>query len=101
MTFDFLELFNAVAVKQKAVPTDFTPAESLDTPIDEDSTGLDSLDITMVFVILSEAYGVNEELDSDWPVSSIGALQEFLLRKKTQDPEDTYATVGDLVEDLA
>ena len=51
MTFDFLELFNAVAVKQKAVPTDFISAESLDTPIDEDSTGLDSLDITMVFVI--------------------------------------------------
>ena len=101
MAFDFLELFNAVAVKQKAVPTDFTFAESLDSPIDEDSTGLDSLDITMVFVILSEAYGVNEELDTDWPVSSIGALQEFLLGKKTQDPEDTYATVGDLVEDLA
>lgn len=101
MAFDFLELFNAVAVKQKAVPTDFTLAESLDTPIDEDSTGLDSLDITMVFVILSEAYGVNEELDTDWPVSSIGALREFLLGKKTQDPEDTYATVGDLVEDLA
>ena len=101
MTFDFLELFNAVAVKQKAVPTDFISAESLDTPIDEDSTGLDSLDITMVFVILGEAYGVNEELDSDWPVSSVGALQAFLLGKKTQDPEDEYATIGDLVEELA
>ena len=83
MTFDFLELFNAVAVKQKAVPTDFISAESLDTPIDEDS---DSLDITMVFVILGEAYGVNEELDSDWPVSSVGALQAFLLGKKTSRP---------------
>ena len=55
----------------------------------------------MVFVILGEAYGVNEELDSDWPVSSVGALQAFLLGKKTQDPEDEYATIGDLVEELA
>jgi acyl carrier protein len=101
MTFDFLELFNAIAVEQKAIPAEFTPAESLDTPIDEDSTGLDSLDITMVFVILGEAYGVDEELDSDWPVSSVGALQEFLLGKKTQNPEDEYATIGNLVEDLA
>ena len=101
MTFDFLELFNAVGAKQKVITNDFIPAKTLDTPINEDSMGLDSLDITLVFVILGEAYGIDEELDSEWPVSSIAALQAFLLEKKTQDPEDEYETIKDLVRDLA
>jgi acyl carrier protein len=101
MAFDFLELFNAVGAAQKVITDDFIPAESLDTAISEDSMGLDSLDITLVFVILGEAYGINEELDAEWPVSSIAALQAFLLEKKTQDPEDEYETIKDLVRDLA
>mgnify|MGYP005990539523 FL=1 len=101
MAFDFLELFNAVGAKQKVITDDFIPAESLETPINEDTMGLDSLDITLVFVILGEAYGVDEELDSEWPVSSIAALQAFLIEKKTQDPEDEYETIKDLVRDLA
>jgi len=101
MAFDFLELFNAVGAKQKVITDDFIPAESLETPINEDTMGLDSLDITLVFVILGEAYGIDEELDSEWPVSSIAALQAFLLEKKTQDPEDEYETIKDLVKDLA
>ena len=101
MAFDFLELFNAVGGKQKVITNDFIPAESLETPINEDMMGLDSLDITLVFVILGEAYGIDEELNSEWPVSSIAALQAFLLEKKTQDPEDEYETIEDLVGDLA
>ena len=101
MAFDFLELFNAVGAKQKVITDDFIPAESLETPINEDTMGLDSLDITLVFVILGEAYGIDEELDSEWPVSSIAALQAFLIEKKTQDPEDEYETIKDLVRDLA
>lgn len=101
MAFDFLELFNAVGASQKVITNDFVPAESLETPINEDTMGLDSLDITLVFVILGEAYGIDEELDSEWPVSSIAALQAFLLGKKTQDPEDEYETIKDLVRDLA
>ncbi len=101
MTFDFLELFNAVGAKQKVIADDFTPAESLETPINEDAIGLDSLDIALVFAILGEAYGIGEELSAEWPVSSIAALQAFLMEKKTQDPEDEYETIKDLVKDLA
>jgi hypothetical protein len=46
MKFDFLELFNAVAAAQKAVTQDYAVAKSLDVPITEDATGLDSLDHT-------------------------------------------------------
>ncbi len=101
MAFDFLELFNAVGAAQKVITDDFIPAESLDTAISEDSMGLDSLDITLVFVILGEAYGIDEELDAEWPVSSISALHTFLSEKKTKDPEDDYETIKDLVKDLA
>ena len=47
MTFDFLELFNAVGAAQKVVTKDFIPAESLETAITEDITNLDSLDVTL------------------------------------------------------
>ena len=101
MAFDFLELFNAVGAKQKVITDDFVPAESLETPISEESMGLDSLDITLVCVIFGEAYGIDEELDSDWPMHSVGAFQAFLLKNKTQDPEDEYETIKDLVRELA
>jgi acyl carrier protein len=101
MTFDFLELFNKLGASQKVVTNDFIPAESLETPINEDAMGLDSLDITLVFVILGDAYGVDEELDSDWPVSSIGALQAFLAEKKTKDPEDEFDSIEALVKELS
>jgi acyl carrier protein len=101
MAFDFLELFNAVGAKQKVITDDFIPAESLETPINEDTTGLDSLDVTLTYVILGEAYGIEEELDSEWPVSSVGALRDFIMEKKTQDPEDEFETIKDLVRELA
>ena len=50
MTFDFLELFNAVGAAQKVVTKDFIPAESLKTAITEDVTNLDSLDVTLTFL---------------------------------------------------
>ena len=101
MAFDFLELFNAVGAAQKVVTKDFIPAESLETPIDEDTTGLDSLDVMLTYVVLSDAYGVEEEMDSEWPVSSVGALRDFIMEKKTQDPEDEFETIKDLVKELA
>jgi len=101
MAFDFLELFNAVGAKQKVITDDFIPAKSLETPINEDTTGLDSLDVTLTYVILGEAYGIEEELDSEWPVSSVGALRDFIMEKKTQDPEDEFETIKDLVRELA
>jgi len=60
MKFDFLELFNAVAAAQKAVTKDYIVAESLDVPITEDATSLDSLDVTLTFFVLGEAFGVPE-----------------------------------------
>ena len=58
MTFDFLELFNAVGAAQKVVTNDFIPAESLEVAITEDVTNLDSLDVTLTFFVLGEALNI-------------------------------------------
>lgn len=103
MAFDFLELFNAVGAAQKAITKDFVPAESMDTPITEDATGLDSLDVTLTFFVLGEAYGIpdEEELNDQWPYESLQLLYEFIQEHKTQDPEDEFDSIKALVKELA
>ena len=103
MKFDFLELFNAVAAAQKAVTQDYIVAESLDVPITEDATSLDSLDVTLTFFVLGEAFGIpeGEEMDALWPTSTIGAVGAFIEEYKTVNPEDTYDSINALVRDLA
>jgi hypothetical protein len=103
MSFNFLELFNAVGAAQKVVTNDFIPAESLATPITEDVTNLDSLDVTLTFFVLGEAYGIpeDEETNDNWPYESVQLLQEFIKNNKTKDPEDEFDSVEALVRELA
>jgi|TARA_R110000787_G_scaffold186325_2_gene297864 hypothetical protein len=100
MTFDFLELFNAVAAEQK---DNFQPAESLDTPITEDVTNLDSLDVALTFFVIGEAYGIpaDTELSESWPYVSVQLLKAFILLNKTKDPEDEFGSIKELVGELA
>ena len=102
MTFDFIELFNAVGASQKVITDDFIPVESFDTVLSEGTTGLDSLDFTLTFMILGEAYGIPEELnsDDDWPVTNLGDLRDFIMENKTQNPEDKYENIKDLMRAL-
>ena len=103
MTFDFLELFNAVSAAQKVVTKDFIPAESLETPITEDVTNLDSLDVTLIFFVLGEAYGIpeDEELNDSWPYESVELLRNFIFKHKTKDPEDEFDSIKALVKGLS
>jgi hypothetical protein len=103
MTFNFLELFNAVGAAQKVVTDDFIPAESLETAITEDVTNLDSLDVTLTFFVLAEAYGIpeDEELNEQWPYESVQLLKEFIEEHKTKDPEDEFDSIKALVKELA
>jgi|TARA_R110000803_G_scaffold68311_2_gene130157 hypothetical protein len=103
MTFDFLELFNAVSAAQKVVTNDFIPAESLDTPITESATNLDSLDVTFIFFLFGEVYGIpaDKALGESWSNGSIRLLQEFIQEHKTKDPEDEFDSIETLVEELA
>jgi|TARA_R110000796_G_scaffold44277_1_gene108101 hypothetical protein len=103
MTFDFLELFNAVGAAQKVVTNDFIPAESLETAITEDVTNLDSLDVTLTFFVLGEAYGIpeDEEINDQWPYESVELLRNFIFEHKTKDPEDEFDSIKALVKELS
>ena len=103
MTFNFLELFNAVGAAQKVVTKDFIPAVSLETAITADVTHLDSLDVTLTFFVLGEAYGIpeDEELNEQWPYESVQLLKEFIEEHKTKDPEDEFDSINALVKELA
>jgi acyl carrier protein len=103
MKFDFLKLFNAIATAQTSKADEFVPAESLETPITREALGLDSLDLTMVFFVLGEAYNIppDSDLDQEWPVSSVGDLLVFIEAHKTQDPEDEFDTIEKLVKELS
>tara|TARA_B100000795_G_C22759094_1_gene422801 strand:- start:1122 stop:1433 length:312 start_codon:yes stop_codon:yes gene_type:complete len=103
MTFDFLKLFNAVSAAQKVVTNDFIPAKSLDTPITENATNLDSLDVTFIFFLLGEVYGIpaDKALGESWSNGSIRLLNEFIKEHKTKDPEDEFDSIETLVEELA
>ena len=103
MTFDFLELFNAVGAAQKVVTNDFIPAESLEVAITEDVTNLDSLDVTLTFFVLGEAYGIpeDEEINDQWPYESVELLRNFIFEHKTKDPEDEFDSIKALVKELS
>lgn len=101
MTFDFLELFNAVGRSQKPVFDNYKPADSLDTEITPDNLNLDSLDVTLVTVILGEAYDIPQDLEPHWPTQTIRTIHDFIMEHKRRNPEDEYATIQDLVKDLS
>jgi|TARA_R110000787_G_scaffold45974_5_gene111883 hypothetical protein len=103
MTFDFLEVFNAIGAAQKVVTNDFIPAESLETPITKDATNLDSLDVTLTLFVLGEAYGIpeDEELNNSWPYESVELLRNFIFEHKTKDPEDEFDSIKALVKELS
>ena len=113
MTFDFLELFNAVSAAQKVVTNDFINFEDVlsksnfdetfETPITESATNLDSLDVTFIFFLFGEVYGIpaDKALGESWSNGSIRLLQEFIQEHKTKDPEDEFDSIETLVEELA
>jgi len=100
MTFNFIELFNAVAANEKALQDDYKPATSLEAKVNEDELGLDSLDVTLTYATLAEIYGISNELNSKWPVTTLGELEKFLLENKSRTPEDEYDSVAALMEGM-
>lgn len=96
---EFIDLFNAVARHCKAVREEYQPATSYDDPINEDTLNLDSLDITLTFVMLTDIFEVPAELEDQWPVESIGALRDFIEANKQADPTGDFATPAEVVEE--
>jgi acyl carrier protein len=81
---DFLDVFNAVVHQTLARTTDAKEAKSYaDVP---DELGIDSLDMVMVVAVLTDAYGIPEDIQFD-NVSkfTVGTVKEYVDKHKTKD----------------
>jgi|TARA_R110000744_G_scaffold203393_1_gene322229 hypothetical protein len=90
---DFLELFDACARDVKPRLEKYTTPTSLETTLSEEDIGLDSLDVTLTLVLISDIYGVPESQDFDIPTSSLGAVYDYMLENKTQDFDTVEAAM--------
>ena len=93
---DKLELFNALITIVTPVNSNKAVATSLDQPLNE--TGLDSLDLLMMGVYLSDLYGVPEEIAKQAQPTTVGEMIDYMEQHKTKEPP---ATAQEAVEQVS
>jgi acyl carrier protein len=81
---DKLELFNKLIAVVTPVNSMGATATSLDQPLGE--TGLDSLDLLMIGIYLSDIYGVDEEVAKTMQVTTVGDMFSFMEQHATKTP---------------
>lgn len=90
---DFIELFDACVRDVKPRLEKYTTPTSLDVTLKEDDIGLDSLDVTLTLVLISDIYGVPESQDFEIPTTNLGAVYEYMLENKTRDFDTVEAAM--------
>ena len=81
---DKLELFNRLIGVITPVNSMGAVATSLDQPLGE--TGLDSLDLLMMAIYLSDIYGVPEEIAKTMQPVTVGDMFVFMEQHATKTP---------------
>jgi acyl carrier protein len=81
---DKLELFNRLITIVIPVNSMGATATSLDQPLAE--TGLDSLDLLMMGIYLSDIYGVDEEVAKTMQVITVNDMFAFMEQHATKTP---------------
>jgi len=81
---DKLELFNRLITLVTPVNSMGAVATSLDQPLLE--TGLDSLDLLMMAIYLSDIYGVPEEIAKTMQVTTVNDMFVFMEQYATKTP---------------
>lgn len=81
---DKLELFNGLITVVTPVNTMGAKAESLDDNLGD--TGLDSLDLLMMGIYLSEIYGAPEEDIKDMQPTTVRDMFDHIIKFKTKEP---------------
>ena len=94
---DFLELFDACVQETKPRLDKYTKPKSLDVTLKEEDIGLDSLDVTLTLVMLSDIYGLPETDDFNIPVTSLRAVRDYMLENKKQDFDSVEAAMESVV----
>ena len=85
---DKLELFNGLIAIVTPVNSMGAEATSLDQPLGE--TGLDSLDLLMIGIYLSDIYGVPEEIAKTMQVATINEMFVFMEQHATKTPTNIH-----------
>jgi acyl carrier protein len=88
---DKLQLFNELIGVVTPVNSMGAKAESLDQPLPE--TGLDSLDLLMMGIYLSDIYGVDEEIAKTMQPITVGDMFAFMEKHATKTPTDTASAM--------
>ena len=88
---DFLDLFNKIARFTKPAHSDFTPLASMDIEFTE--TELDSMDMLIVAMYLSDLYGISDEDSKSLLPKTVAELKEMIDKLKTCEPESVEAAM--------
>ena len=81
---DYLKLFNEIIKVATPLNSNKAEATSLDQLLID--TGLDSLDLLMVGIYLSEIYGVSEEIAKQMQPKTVGDMIVYMQEHKTKEP---------------
>jgi hypothetical protein len=90
---DFIELFDACVQETKPRLDKYTKPKSLDVTLKEEDIGLDSLDVTLTFVMLFEIYGIPETEDFNVPTESLRHVRDYMWENKQRDFDTVEAAM--------
>lgn len=87
---NFIELFNMVSQVARPAHAKEAPATSMEDKLAD--IGIDSLDGLIMTMYLCELYGIPEDDETkDWHPTSVQEVFDYLMRRKTQEPESVQA----------
>jgi acyl carrier protein len=91
---DFIKLFDACVREVKPRIDKYTKPASLDSALSEEAIGLDSLDVTLTLVLLSDIYGIPETEDFNIPTANLRAVRDYMHENKKKDFESVEAAIA-------
>lgn len=88
---DYLELFNRLITVARPVNAHNAHAKTLEDNLKD--TGLDSLDLLMVGIYLSDIYGVPESIAKEVKADNVGDFVKYFVEKQTKAPESVDSAI--------
>ena len=91
---ELLQLLKGVIALATPLNSNGVDITSLDTTLAD--TGLDSLDLLMLGIYLSDIYGVSEEIAKTMQPTTVREMFEFMCQHKTKEPISVEAALNDI-----
>lgn len=91
---DFIDLLNKVARVARPAHHAFVPIQSMEERFDAGS--LDSLDMLMVAMYMSELYGIDDEIAKELQPQTVQEMFDLITLHKTKEPESVEAAMKEI-----